>query len=87
MWASGEMRCGSYNHYYTPNAPIYDCVTNDLTTYTSMAFRAARAAVTRRRQCAVRRWRRAFRQLRASPCQPGAPWPRCANGDIPGNDY
>ncbi|MHB1425370.1 MAG: DUF1559 family PulG-like putative transporter [Gemmataceae bacterium] len=43
MWASGEMRCGSYNHYYTPNAPIYDCMTNDLTTYTSMAFRAARS--------------------------------------------
>jgi prepilin-type processing-associated H-X9-DG protein len=43
MWASGEMRCGSYNHYYLPNAPIYDCVTNDLTTYTSMAFRAARS--------------------------------------------
>ena len=46
MWASGEMRCGSYNHYYTPNAPIYDCVTNDLTTYTSMAFRAARSRHT-----------------------------------------
>jgi prepilin-type processing-associated H-X9-DG protein len=43
MWASGEMRCGSYNHYYPPNASIYDCVTNDLTTYTSMAFRAARS--------------------------------------------
>lgn len=43
MWASGEMRCGSYNHYYTPNANIYDCVTNDLTTITSMAFRAARS--------------------------------------------
>jgi prepilin-type N-terminal cleavage/methylation domain-containing protein/prepilin-type processing-associated H-X9-DG protein len=46
MWASGEMRCASYNHYYTPNAPIYDCVTNDLTTYTSMAFRAARSRHT-----------------------------------------
>jgi prepilin-type N-terminal cleavage/methylation domain-containing protein/prepilin-type processing-associated H-X9-DG protein len=43
MWASGEMRCGSYNHYYTPNAPIYDCVTNDATTITSFAFRAARS--------------------------------------------
>jgi prepilin-type N-terminal cleavage/methylation domain-containing protein/prepilin-type processing-associated H-X9-DG protein len=43
MWASGEMRCASYNHYYTPNSPVYDCVTNDLTTYTSMAFRAARS--------------------------------------------
>jgi prepilin-type N-terminal cleavage/methylation domain-containing protein/prepilin-type processing-associated H-X9-DG protein len=43
MWASGEMRCASYNHYYTPNSPTYDCVTNDLTTFTSMAFRAARS--------------------------------------------
>jgi prepilin-type N-terminal cleavage/methylation domain-containing protein/prepilin-type processing-associated H-X9-DG protein len=43
MWASGEMRCGSYNHYYTPNAASYDCVTNNLTTYTSMALRAARS--------------------------------------------
>jgi prepilin-type N-terminal cleavage/methylation domain-containing protein/prepilin-type processing-associated H-X9-DG protein len=42
-WAIGEMRCASYNHYYTPNALIYDCVTNDLTTITSMAFRAARS--------------------------------------------
>ncbi len=43
MWASGEMRCASYNHYYPPNAATYDCVTNDLTTFTSMAFRAARS--------------------------------------------
>jgi prepilin-type N-terminal cleavage/methylation domain-containing protein len=43
MWASGEMRCASYNHYYGPNSPIYDCVTNDLTTFTSFAFRAARS--------------------------------------------
>jgi prepilin-type N-terminal cleavage/methylation domain-containing protein/prepilin-type processing-associated H-X9-DG protein len=46
MWASGEMRCGSYNHYYPPNPNIYDCVTNDLTTITSMAFRAARSLHT-----------------------------------------
>jgi prepilin-type N-terminal cleavage/methylation domain-containing protein/prepilin-type processing-associated H-X9-DG protein len=43
MWASGEMRCGSYNHYYPPNAAQYDCVTNDLTTFTAFAFRAARS--------------------------------------------
>jgi prepilin-type N-terminal cleavage/methylation domain-containing protein len=47
MWATGEMRCGSYNHYYTPNAKIYDCVTNDTTPgpgiYTAVAFRAARS--------------------------------------------
>jgi prepilin-type N-terminal cleavage/methylation domain-containing protein/prepilin-type processing-associated H-X9-DG protein len=47
MWASGEMRCGSYNHYYPPNDPTYDCVTNDTTPgeglYTAVAFRAARS--------------------------------------------
>jgi prepilin-type N-terminal cleavage/methylation domain-containing protein/prepilin-type processing-associated H-X9-DG protein len=46
MWASGEMRCGSYNHYYTPNPTLPDCVTNDLTTFTSFAFRAARSRHT-----------------------------------------
>ena len=47
MWASGEMRCASYNHYYTPNSPICDCVTNEgpntATPYESDAFRAARS--------------------------------------------
>jgi len=47
MWASGEMRCASYNHYYPPNATTYDCVTNDTTPgegiYTAVAFRAARS--------------------------------------------
>jgi prepilin-type processing-associated H-X9-DG protein len=42
-WATGEMRCASYNHYYTPNAPVFDCVANDATTITSMALRAARS--------------------------------------------
>ena len=28
LWASGEIRCASYNHYYTPNSPHYDCVAN-----------------------------------------------------------
>jgi prepilin-type processing-associated H-X9-DG protein len=42
-WASGEMRCTSYNHYYTPNSKTYDCVTNDALTFTSFAFRAARS--------------------------------------------
>ncbi|HWG47960.1 MAG TPA: DUF1559 domain-containing protein [Gemmataceae bacterium] len=46
-WASGEIRCASYNHYYTPNATIYDCVTNDTTPgdglYTAVGFRAARS--------------------------------------------
>jgi prepilin-type processing-associated H-X9-DG protein len=47
MWASGEMRCASYNHYYTPNSPTCDCVTNEdqttSTPYESDAFRAARS--------------------------------------------
>ena len=47
MWASGEIRCASYNHYYTPNAKIYDCVSNDLTPgegmFTAIGFRAARS--------------------------------------------
>lgn len=47
MWATGEMRCASYNHYLTPNAPVPDCVTNDLSPgpgqFTAVAFRAARS--------------------------------------------
>ncbi len=47
MWATGEMRCASYNHYLLPNSPTPDCVTNDLTpgegVYTAVAFRAARS--------------------------------------------
>jgi prepilin-type N-terminal cleavage/methylation domain-containing protein/prepilin-type processing-associated H-X9-DG protein len=47
MWATGEMRCASYNHYLTPNSPRPDCVTNDLTPgegiYTAVGFRAARS--------------------------------------------
>lgn len=47
MWASGEMRCASYNHYLTPNAPVPDCVTNDMTPgegyLTAVALRAARS--------------------------------------------
>ncbi len=47
MWASGEIRCTSYNHYYPPNAPQVDCVTFDVrpgpTRYTAMGWRAARS--------------------------------------------
>jgi prepilin-type N-terminal cleavage/methylation domain-containing protein/prepilin-type processing-associated H-X9-DG protein len=50
MWASGEIRCGSYNHYLTPNSPTYDCVTNDTNNgpgkYTAVGFRAARSRHT-----------------------------------------
>jgi prepilin-type N-terminal cleavage/methylation domain-containing protein len=43
MWASGEMRCASYNHYLTPNSATFDCVNNDATTYTAFAWRGARS--------------------------------------------
>jgi prepilin-type N-terminal cleavage/methylation domain-containing protein len=47
MWATGEMRCASYNHYLPPNAAIYDCITNDFTPgegiYTAIGFRTARS--------------------------------------------
>lgn len=47
QWASGEIRCVSYNHYYLPNAPQYDCVTNLNTPgqqeFTSVGFKAARS--------------------------------------------
>jgi prepilin-type processing-associated H-X9-DG protein len=50
MWASGEIRCASYNHYYPPNSPNYDCITNDTTPgpglYTAVGFRAARSRHT-----------------------------------------
>jgi prepilin-type N-terminal cleavage/methylation domain-containing protein/prepilin-type processing-associated H-X9-DG protein len=47
MWASGEARCVSYNHYYTPNAKNFDCVANDPTvTYISVGYRAARSKHT-----------------------------------------
>ena len=47
MWATGEIRCASYNHYLLPNSPTPDCVTNDLNPgegqYTAVGFRAARS--------------------------------------------
>jgi prepilin-type processing-associated H-X9-DG protein len=43
MWASGEMRCASYNHYYTPNSKSFDCINNDGTTITAFGWRAARS--------------------------------------------
>jgi prepilin-type processing-associated H-X9-DG protein len=85
MWASGEMRCGSYNHYYTPNAPIYDCVTNDLTTYTSMAFRAARS----RHTGGVNVLFGGGVRFVSQSVSPGT-WRALATrsgGDIPGSDY
>ena len=44
MWASGEIRCATYNHYYTPNSKKYDCINNDPTAgYTASGFRGARS--------------------------------------------
>src|SRR5262245_51886225 len=44
MWASGEARCVSYNHYYTPNSKNFDCIANDpTTTYIAVGYRAARS--------------------------------------------
>jgi prepilin-type processing-associated H-X9-DG protein len=44
MWASGEARCVSYNHYYTPNSKSFDCVANDPTmTYIAVGYRGARS--------------------------------------------
>ncbi len=42
-WASGEMRCASYNHFYTPNSKSYDCINNDGTTITAFGWKAARS--------------------------------------------
>ncbi|WP_202947360.1 DUF1559 domain-containing protein [Zavarzinella formosa] len=47
LWASGEIRCASYNHFYLPNDPNYDCVANVTTVgpqqYTAVGFKAARS--------------------------------------------
>jgi prepilin-type processing-associated H-X9-DG protein len=50
MWASGELRCASFNTFYTPNSKSFDCIANDLTPgngqYTAIGFRAARSRHT-----------------------------------------
>lgn len=47
MWASGEVRCVSYNHNYPPNSKNFDCVANDPTmTYIGVGYRAARSRHT-----------------------------------------
>jgi prepilin-type N-terminal cleavage/methylation domain-containing protein/prepilin-type processing-associated H-X9-DG protein len=47
LWASGEIRCASYNHFYPPNPPQYDCVANlsqpGPQQYTAVGFKAARS--------------------------------------------
>jgi prepilin-type N-terminal cleavage/methylation domain-containing protein/prepilin-type processing-associated H-X9-DG protein len=46
-WATGEIRCASYNHFYPPNPPQYDCVANLATAgqqqFTAVGFKAARS--------------------------------------------
>ena len=50
MWASGELRCGSFNNFYAPNTKSFDCIANDLNPgpgqYTAIGFRAARSKHT-----------------------------------------
>ncbi len=53
-WCSGEYRCATYNHYYTPNSPTCDCITSvtvDSTPppakpmlYSAYGWRAARSS-------------------------------------------
>jgi prepilin-type processing-associated H-X9-DG protein len=53
MWASGEIRCAAYNHYYTPNNSLPDCVANAISlpgdqypgqrAYTAVGWRGARS--------------------------------------------
>jgi prepilin-type processing-associated H-X9-DG protein len=47
LWATGEIRSGSYNHYLRPNDPTYDCVSNAVLpgpqNLTAVGFRAARS--------------------------------------------
>lgn len=47
-WATGEIRCASYNHYYPPNSPQYDCVSNSNTIgpqyLTAVGLKAARSS-------------------------------------------
>ncbi len=47
LWATGEMRCGSHNHFLPPNSAMPDCITNDLTPgpgqFTAVGFRTARS--------------------------------------------
>jgi prepilin-type N-terminal cleavage/methylation domain-containing protein/prepilin-type processing-associated H-X9-DG protein len=47
LWASGEIRCASYNHYFSPNTAQADCVTFDVrpgpARFTALGWRAARS--------------------------------------------
>lgn len=47
MWATGEIRSASYNHYLKPNDPAFDCISNAIApgaaNFTAIGFRAARS--------------------------------------------
>ena len=50
-WTAGELRCATYNHYYTPNTTSYDCfgitiLGNPLQQFASPGFKAARSEHT-----------------------------------------
>jgi len=47
LWATGEIRSASYNHFYPPNSPQYDCVSIQpgvgAQQFTAIGLRAARS--------------------------------------------
>jgi prepilin-type N-terminal cleavage/methylation domain-containing protein len=43
LWMVGELRVAAYNHYYTPNAPLYDCIGLDPNTDADTGWHAARS--------------------------------------------
>ncbi|HVX11777.1 MAG TPA: DUF1559 domain-containing protein [Pirellulales bacterium] len=44
LWLAGELRCTSYNHYYTPNQIIWDCIGFDTNNgYATTGWHAARS--------------------------------------------
>lgn len=44
LWLAGELRCTSYNHYYTPNQVIWDCIGYDPDNgYATTGWHAARS--------------------------------------------
>jgi prepilin-type processing-associated H-X9-DG protein len=85
-WASGEMRCGSYNHFYTPNSKSFDCVNNDGATITAFAWRAARSRHTGGVNVLFGDGSVHFVSQGVSPNTWRALATR-ANGDLPGSDY
>jgi prepilin-type N-terminal cleavage/methylation domain-containing protein/prepilin-type processing-associated H-X9-DG protein len=50
LWATGELRSGTYNHFLKPNDPQFDCIVNSIAprpqTFTATGFKAARSLHT-----------------------------------------